>query len=254
MADAYQLAKSSSLKFKGEDHKKKKVKRKREHTSHPGELRHGLFWQVLKAEVLVGNVLIESDSQGYVNAVDDGTVSVAPPSDNPLAMPEPTEVFTVVKVSETRVAIKSAFGRYCSVATESGDLTARAEAMGMLEMFEAVFHGEEGLISFRGSNKKYLTANPGQRVHCYSDSANDDGAAFKIWSCVEREKKAKTDTDGAVKTVEESFVKKFQSFIGGKLKIHDGDDSELKRAKKEGVLHETLLDRRAAMKADKFCK
>lgn len=48
--------------------------------------------------------------------------------------------------------------------------------------------------------------------------------------------------------------KKFQKFQDKKLKINEGGASELKRAKVEGNLHETLLDRRSKMKADRYCK
>lgn len=56
-------------------------------------------------------------------------------SDDP---PEPQEVFTVVQVSETKIALRTAFGRYVSVST-SGELEGRAEAMGPREQWEPVF-------------------------------------------------------------------------------------------------------------------
>lgn len=52
--------------------------------------------------------------------------------------PEPTEIFTVVRCSETKIALKSAYGRYVGVNT-SGELIGRAEAIGPREMWEPVF-------------------------------------------------------------------------------------------------------------------
>ena len=52
--------------------------------------------------------------------------------------PHPTEVFTVVRVGEVKVALKSAYGRFVGVAS-SGDLVGRMEAMGPREQWEAVF-------------------------------------------------------------------------------------------------------------------
>lgn len=68
---------------------------------------------------------------------------VAPPSP-PGDTPHPAEVFTVVRVSETKLAFKSAYGRYVGVTT-SGELAGRAEAVGPREQWELVFEEVCGL-------------------------------------------------------------------------------------------------------------
>lgn len=50
------------------------------------------------------------------------------------------------------------------------------------------------------------------------------------------------------------FRRKFQKFQDKKLRINTEDNSKLAAAKAEGILHETLLDRRSKMKADRYCK
>lgn len=50
------------------------------------------------------------------------------------------------------------------------------------------------------------------------------------------------------------FRKKFQKFQDKRLKLCKDGKKELKLAKQEGNLHETLLDRRSKMKADRYCK
>lgn len=55
-------------------------------------------------------------------------------------------------------------------------------------------------------------------------------------------------------TLNVNYRKKFQKFQDKKLRLNDGGVVELKRAKMDGNLHETLLDRRSKMKADRYCK
>ena len=53
-------------------------------------------------------------------------------------VPDPTEVYTVMKLSETRVAFKSGYGKYLSVDMERR-LVGRSEAISNREQFEPVF-------------------------------------------------------------------------------------------------------------------
>lgn len=52
--------------------------------------------------------------------------------------PDPAEEFTVVRVSETRIALKTGYGRYVSV-NSGGELVGRMEAIGPRETWEPVF-------------------------------------------------------------------------------------------------------------------
>lgn len=54
-------------------------------------------------------------------------------------------MFNLVRAGETKVAMKSAYGRYVGVST-SGELTGRMEAMGPREQWDLVF---EEVINMR---------------------------------------------------------------------------------------------------------
>lgn len=54
--------------------------------------------------------------------------------------------------------------------------------------------------------------------------------------------------------VELDYVKRFQKFQDKKIKLCKETTDQLKKAKDEGKLHESLLDRRSKMKADRYCK
>ncbi len=56
---------------------------------------------------------------------------------------------------------------------------------------------------------------------------------------------------GKVGDVELNYVKKFQNH---KINISNEDRTVLVKAKKEGDLHEVLLDRRSKMKANRYCE
>ena len=51
-----------------------------------------------------------------------------------------------------------------------------------------------------------------------------------------------------------NYVKQFQSFQDRRIRLSVEDVSKLEKAKTKGRLHETMLDRREKMKADRYCK
>lgn len=72
-------------------------------------------------DLLVGNVLVETSSGGYLTAQDDGTMTTAlprPADNDPDNMPEPQDIITMVKVSHTLTSGKRAsVSRACQSAS-----------------------------------------------------------------------------------------------------------------------------------------
>ena len=52
--------------------------------------------------------------------------------------PDPVEIFTAVRVNDTKVALKSGYDKYLAIET-NGRIVARSDAIGGREQFEPVF-------------------------------------------------------------------------------------------------------------------
>jgi len=263
--------KGGKLSFKGHKSKKSKKSKKSHKRKHDGELvttdtssdkddtdKHGGWWEIKKHSQIPSNIAVEIMNQCYMTALDNGGIAVGSPRDEG-EEPDPAEIFTVIKVLDShKVALKSGYGKYLTVEA-GGQLVGRAEAAGPREQFEPVF--QEGKVAINGCNSCFLscdsegdivftsrTAGPGEmiKLRCNTSRAIDPLASLP------------KEERGSVKDAEFNYIKKFQSFEDRRLERGGGvsheDKSHLKRAKKEGDLHECMLDRRIKMKADRYCK
>lgn len=205
-----------------------------------------------------GPVAIEIMPYCYIKALDNGLFMVGdphPPGEEPFQ----EEILIAIKVDSKR-AFKSGYNKYLSIDHQSR-LVGRSDAIGEREQFEPVFQdGKTALACCNecflspeedGNNlivAKSLKAGPEQFLKIRS---NIDPEMLKL---EEEAKKVPEEERGNLAECEEKYVKKFQSFQAGKVKINKEDKKLLKFAKQSGTLHETLLDRREKMKSDKFCK
>ena len=114
---AYQQVKGGKLKLKGErsSKKHKNRKRKREKEDMPQNidtLRHGGWWKISDFHELGSSVALQSCSKrSYIEATNTGGYVVGHPRDD-VNSPAPVEVFTAVKTSKNKIALKSGYGRY----------------------------------------------------------------------------------------------------------------------------------------------
>ncbi|VDD82587.1 unnamed protein product [Mesocestoides corti] len=273
--DAYACVKSGKLKLKGHADKprKRKHKSKSESTRAAKVVKnaftedleaHGGWWGISKFCDVIGPVAIQmtglapqapssetSDQPTplppayYLSASDDGFINLGPPR-KAGETPAPEEIFTAVKVSETKVAFKTGYDKYLTADTGAQNLvTAAADAIGPREQFEPVFQdGKTALLSF---NNCFISADPvTDRAICRAPKAGDtemlvirsnkDLTHNALFDLPEEERHG-------TKKAEYLYVRKFQSWQDKKIRLTREDTAALKGAKRDGTLHECMLDR-----------
>ncbi|XP_075226536.1 protein FRG1 homolog [Lycorma delicatula] len=258
----YDNVKRGKLVLKGD---KRSTKRKRKHRDHDKEgeqkpvidedaIKHGGWWCVSSIREMSGSVALEFGNTAYVTALDNGLFNLGPPHDEGDG-PSPEEVLTAVVVNDTKVAFKSGYGKYLGLGKD-GTVTGRSDAIGGLEQWEPVF--QDGKLALLSCTGRFMSIRESDdTLVAVSQTAGENEMVVVRCSALrETDKKPEipVEEQGSLSEIEVNYVKKFQKFQDKKLKVSTKSKSELKKARNSGTLHETLLDRRSKMKADRYCK
>lgn len=228
------------------------------------EGRVGRWRPMSKVEDIVGPVAFRTYTGGYLYASEEGSfLATRETTDGELEEQEPRnlEQFSLVVVSENKVTIRSPFNRYLGIET-SGRVTGTAEAAGMREQFEPVF--QDGKLALVASNQRFLSfsteddavASAGELI-AVSEKAKEREIFTLLCGRLASKKVGEWESEllqRDVDQIEKSYVHQYQSFQGGKVKLHSSEVKKLCQAQRDGQLHTTMLDRRSKMKSDKFCK
>ncbi|KAH8303560.1 hypothetical protein KR018_003269 [Drosophila ironensis] len=281
----YDNIRIKKLVLKGEKHKKSK-KRKKE-KDEPGSskkpkviidedaVEHGGWWSAKTAVEITGTVAIEFGDRCYLKALDNGLFTLGAPH-NAGNGPDPEEIFTAFPINDRKVAFKSGYGKYVKI-EKDGMVTGRSEAVGSMEQWEPVFEVIASQLPLLSAQNYYVfpylfkdnrMALLSETGHFMSIDPEDDACVAlrkkvgehevcKVRSNAVRDvviDTEPTEEKGDLGEVERNYVKKFQKFQDKKMRINANSVKELEDAKAQGSLHETLLDRRSKMKADRYCK
>ncbi|KAI0988158.1 hypothetical protein GJ496_000126 [Pomphorhynchus laevis] len=223
-------------------------------------LRHGGWKWIKHLDDVKGPVSLQLQNNRYLKSFDDGSISQGDLHDIGEG-PIPQEIMTVIPIENSSgsktFAFKTGFGRYISAKFISENISARAEAIGLQEQWRCKPASKEanGYYLFVVDNVSLSEQQP-IRIRNYENDRQQDQSTSGRDKNASGEKGNASGSEATknLRQFEENQVRLYQKFQDKKLRLNPGAVDDLKYAKKQGTLHERLLDRREKMKSDRYCK
>uniref|UniRef100_A0A915P5P9 FRG1-like family protein n=1 Tax=Meloidogyne floridensis TaxID=298350 RepID=A0A915P5P9_9BILA len=197
-------------------------------------------------------------SKCYLSALDNGKFTLGARHVCHGEPPNPEEILSLIKCpDEPKISLKTGFGKYVGF-DSGGCLIATADAIGDRERFGVVF--QDGKSALLAHNGFFLSLAPDDDGYVYVSSrtahaneiinirTNTEKEGPVDWLTADDKKKAADCETAYVKMYQHSRVELKNKCISYNV----ADKSEVKRAQREGDLHETLLNRRAKLKSDNW--
>uniref|UniRef100_A0A0K0FVM3 Protein FRG1 homolog (inferred by orthology to a D. melanogaster protein) n=1 Tax=Strongyloides venezuelensis TaxID=75913 RepID=A0A0K0FVM3_STRVS len=263
----YANIKKGGFKLKGKvslgiTKKKKKGIEKKKEVDHDAESRGGWRRLILTKDIRGGmDVAFECGdfSKHFLYSQDNGKFKIGPVHEDN-SSPDPEEIFTIIKApDDVAFSIKTGYGRYVGV-NANKELVATAEAISERERFEIVSENNKTAIQ-NVATGGFLTMNRNSdgQVMCSSLVAKEFEMINIRTNSVLDQTVDLTPVEDKLSSgdCETSYVKMYQhSRVDLKNKhicVDVGDRKVIEKAKSEGTLHSTLLDRRMKTKSDRYC-
>ncbi|KAJ3254821.1 hypothetical protein HK103_006811 [Boothiomyces macroporosus] len=242
--------KTTKLKFKGQEKVKKKSK-KRQPVEEKEKEEQG--WMVCQTAESINGPSIIIHHLNLLNAVQSTTkVSFKPvPHEDQPPVPLPLEdsvpwvasqVWVIHQVNN-KFTFKNCFDKYLS-SDKFGVISCEMEAVGPAESWNVI--KQKNGFALQNYWGQYLSYNDGT-IRCDSEQITDN-EVFQIKMQIEKK------VHVSAVSLEIEKLEKMHSFGRKELLDLTRNVDGLAKAKKEGRLNEELLNRRALLKPDKFCK
>lgn len=119
-------------------------------------INNGGWWICKEVAEITGSIAIQFGEHRFVKALDDGTFTLSAPHPKGEG-PAFDEEFSAFIVNESKIYIKSGFGKYLKPESD-GVLTGRSEAAGEKESFEPIW--QDGKMALSAANGCFVSIDP----------------------------------------------------------------------------------------------